>query len=279
MSKPDLAAVAAHVCKQRNAALIRELGRGAFKRAFLVERGDGKFALKVAPITASVKPRFEREAAALAGCSHPAIAVLHESSAWTIDGQEYWVSIEEFLEGGTLADRQAVARLTHDQVREIGVALLDSLDHLRTRSLVHRDIKPANIMFRKGSEVVLTDFGIVRMLDAPTLTQDFAPQGPATPLYAAAEQLLNEKALIDWRTDQFCLALVLAECIVGNPPFAANRDFSLAVSRVAKREQLPADSADLLKKANFGPLLKALSPWPAQRYRLPKAFADALQKG
>jgi serine/threonine protein kinase len=147
---------------------------------------------------------------------------------------------------------------------------------LRDRNLVHRDIKPANILFRTSETAVLTDFGIVRMLDAPSLTQDFLPQGPGTPLYASAEQLLNEKELIDWRTDQFCLALVLAQGILGWLPFAPENDAMLAIARVAKRECLPADSRNGLIKSEFSALVKALAPWPAQRHRFPRDFKTAL---
>lgn len=91
----DLADFARVLCQQRNCTLIRELGAGAHKRAYLVEKDGARFALKIAPITASLKPRFEREAAALTGCSHPAVAQLHQTYAVTSGNQEFWVSIEE----------------------------------------------------------------------------------------------------------------------------------------------------------------------------------------
>ena len=272
----DLAGFARVLCQQRNCSLIRELGAGAHKRAYLVEKDGARFALKIAPITASLKPRFEREAAALTGCAHPAVAQLHETYAVTSGNQEFWVSIEEYLPGGTLAERFAAGPVEHSLIRNIGLSLADALDHLRDRNLVHRDIKPANILFRTSETAVLTDFGIVRMLDAPSLTQDFLPQGPGTPLYASAEQLLNEKELIDWRTDQFCLALVLAQGILGWLPFAPENDAMLAIARVAKRECLPADSRNGLIESEFSALVKALAPWPAQRHRFPRDFKAAL---
>jgi serine/threonine protein kinase len=272
----DLALVAEVVCKQRNFSLIGELGIGAHKRVYLIEQNGSRFALKIAPITPSLKPRFEREAAALRGCAHPAVAILHDTFSLELGSREFWISIEEYLGGGTLAARFARGEVDRPLVRAIGLSLSNALDHLRNRNLVHRDIKPANIMFRTGDDVVLTDFGIVRMLDAPTLTHDFLPQGPGTPLYASAEQLLNEAALIDWRTDQFGLALVLAECAIGHHPFAPENDLALAITRVAKRQAVPAKSCEQLVLAGFGELIRALAPWPAQRYRNPQDLIDAL---
>jgi len=279
MAVVDLVAVANDICTRRSWSLVRELGVGAHKRAYLIEQNGKPFALKIAPITPSLKPRFEREAIALQGCAHTAIAILHESSALTFSGLEYWVSVEEYLAFGTLADRCVHGPIHPAEVRRIGLAVADALLHLRQRNLVHRDIKPANILFRTATDPVLTDFGIVRMLDAPTLTQDFLPQGPGTPLYAAAEQLLNEIPLVDWRTDQFGLALVLAQCVLGDHAFGPEGDLPLAVSRVAKREPLPSRSQTDLTGAGFGSLVKALSGWPVARYRTPEMFISALAAG
>ncbi|MGO4780240.1 serine/threonine protein kinase, partial [Lysobacter sp. 2RAB21] len=113
------------------------------------------------------------------------------------------------MPGGTLEAKLLTRSISPDEVRYIGLCLADVLDHLNDRRLVHRDIKPANILFASdGQTPILTDFGVVRVLDQPSLTRDFVGFGPGTPAYAAPEQLNNEKQLIDWRTDQFGLAVV-----------------------------------------------------------------------
>jgi serine/threonine protein kinase len=275
----DIDKAAAAVCKQRNFSLEGGLGSGAQKRAYLISSAGKRFALKIGPISPSIKPRFEREAEVQASCSHEAIAKLFDAQADTIDGQEYWISVEEYLPGGTLAERlvrggvpAAVA------VRDVGLRLAGALAHLEERNFVHRDIKPANILFRQGNEAVLTDFGIVRMLDAATLTHAHIPQGPGTPLYAAPEQLHNEQSLIDWRTDQFGLALVVGEAVLGHHPFSPERDPNLALGRMSNREQLPAQSAGVLIGTRLDALVKALAPWPVQRFRRPLEFIEGLKR-
>jgi serine/threonine protein kinase len=114
------------------------------------------------------------------------------------------------------------------------------------------------------------------MLEAPTLTQEFLPQGPGTPLYAAPEQLRNEMPLIDWRTDQFGLALVLAECVLGFHPFGPEGEEGLAIARIARREPLPVRSREQLVQKGFGSLIRAMAPWPVQRYKSPADFVTAL---
>jgi serine/threonine protein kinase len=277
MQVPSLELVAQHGCVQLNANYIRPLGNGAFKSAHLVEISGIPYALKVAALGPHSQARIERECEAQRGCAHPAIAKLHQSFAFSDEGANYWVWIEEYLSGGTLNERRGSELLEPDVVRTIAVHMIGALDHLRIRSLVHRDIKPANIIFRTESAPVLTDFGIVRALDLPTLTQHFLMQGPGTPAYAAPEQLNNDIALIDWRTDQFGLAVVLAECLLGHHPFAPDGDIHGAIARVASRAALPAPTERALQQSRFISLVRALTPWPHTRYRTPQQFIDAIE--
>lgn len=269
------------VCRQLNATLISKLGAGAFKNAYLIEHEGGQFALKIALVSGELKARFEREIAALRECEHPAIAKIIASSPIVHCGDEYWIIVEEYLSHGTLADLVDKGSLTLDAIRHLGTILAEALSHISERGFVHRDIKPANILFRTPTEPVLTDFGIVRMLGEKSLTQDFMIQGPGTPGYAAPEQLLNEKSAIDWRTDQFGLALVLAELILGHHAYSKSPSAQLreAVISVASREPLPHATQDRLSQSGFGCLIKALSPWSVQRYRRPKDFIVALSQG
>ena len=270
--------ITTEACRQLDAKLICSLGSGAFKQAYLIEQGSNKFALKIALVSGELKARFEREISALKECAHPSIAKIFASYLIAYQGNEYWVIVEEYLPHGTLADVMAKHPLDVGAIRHLGNTLAEALGHLFERSFVHRDIKPANILFRTPSEPVLTDFGIVRMLGEVSLTQDFMAQGPGTPMYASPEQLLNEKSAIDWRTDQFGLALVLAELLLGHHAFLENpqgnpRD---AISLVANRKPVPLRTRRLLTDEGFDCLLKALSPWSVQRYRKPDEFIRAL---
>lgn len=281
MTNPKLQALAQRLCADRGFQLVGDLGSGAFKVAFLVKLEARDAALKLAEISGSPE-RFFREVEALRSCGHSSIAAVLD--AFTINddaGRPVWVVIEEYLGGGTLEQRLAEGGVSHADARIIGTNLAEVLGHLRERRLVHRDIKPANILFRDAGPVpVLTDFGIVRMLDAPSLTHDFAAAGPGTPAYAAPEQLNNEKNLIDWRTDQFGLAVVLAECILGRHPFqSAGDSIRDAIVSVAGRASLPDQTRDELRAAGFASLVQALEPWPVNRYRRPEDLVHAMTNG
>lgn len=276
----NLDAAAAALCHQRGFEFQGLLGRGAFKSAYLARGNSQQFALKLA-VAAGAVERLVRETKALQECAHGSIAKLLQAySHVTPGGIELWVVCEEYLAGGTLESRLARGVLPPFEARAIGVSLAEVLGHLHHKRLVHRDIKPANIMFRDGSNAypVLTDFGIVRMLDQPTLTQAFAQMGPGTPAYAAPEQLTNDKSLIDWRTDQFGLAIVLAECLIGHHPFLIpGKTMPEAIMAVAARHEIPAENAARLAALGFGQLATALKPWPIARFRKPSDFLESLK--
>ena len=277
MTGPDLADAASELCKLRGYNFQGELGKGAQKSAYLARDARGAFALKLAVVGRS-PDRLARETAALQTCAHASIAKLLEAFPHTHLTTTLWVVREEYLSGGTLEERLKAGVLAPLEVRRIALALAQVLEHLQDRRLVHRDIKPANVLFREDGVVpVLTDFGVVRMLDQPTITRAFMAMGPGTPAYAAPEQLNNQKDLIDWRTDQFGLAVMLAECLTGAHPFAeAGWTTYDAVVAVAARQRLPDARVAELEALGFGCLVRGMEPWPVARFRKPSQFIEAL---
>lgn len=274
-----LARAAGHLCSERGYSLEAEpLGRGAFKSVFLIRDGPHLAALKIAEM-GGAEERLQREVQALQSCEHMSVARILDAFPFIFESQRLWVVIEEYLAGGTLEARLHHGHTPRPIARSMAVRLAEVLMHLRDRNLVHRDIKPANILFRDGgTEPVLTDFGIVRILDAPSLTADFAAVGPGTPAYAAPEQLTNEKNLIDWRTDQFGLGLVISECLLGRHAFQqVGESIRDAIGRVAAKGKLPQQAVTELEGAGFRSLVQALEPWPVNRFRRPADFILALQ--
>ena len=85
--------------------------------------------------------------------------------------------------------------------------------------MIHRDIKPENILLTLDGDTLVADFGIARALGEPDenrLTQAGLALG--TPAYMAPEQATGERG-VDARTDQYSLAIVCYEMLVGRPPF------------------------------------------------------------
>lgn len=156
--------------------------------------------------------RAMREARAAARLSHPSIVVVHDVVLH--DGKP-WI-IMELISGYPLD--QAIARsgkLDWMQVARIGAALADALAHAHAAGIVHRDLKPANVLL-SGSRVVITDFGIARILDASLrLTSSAVIVG--TPQYMPPEQLDGNP--VKTPGDMWALGATLFAAVEGHPPF------------------------------------------------------------
>ena len=209
-------------------------------------RLDRPVAIKVLPTELNADPdrrtRFEREAKAIAGLSHPHICTLHDVG--THDGVTYLVM--EHIQGETLADRLLKGRLPLDQALSVAAEIADALTAAHRQGIIHRDLKPGNVMLTTGGagrsgtvSAKLVDFGLAKLVrhgERPALvseTNAAAGEAPVTARgtilgtlqYMAPEQLEGNEA--DARTDLWALGAILYEMVTGRRAFEADSDVSL----------------------------------------------------
>ncbi|WP_424026140.1 serine/threonine protein kinase [Methanoregula sp.] len=97
--------------------------------------------------------------------------------------------------------------------------LVTGLEIIWNKNIVHRDLKPDNILIPSNGIPKIIDLGIARSLDSTTITRHLAA-GPCTPFYAAPELLRYDRKLIDKRTDQYNLGIILVQLLLkGTHPF------------------------------------------------------------
>lgn len=266
MIMPNLQVFAEKIAEIKKLKILQFVGKGAFKETFLIADSSGNLrALKVFIPERMNIDRSIREIDAMKSCSCPNIAKLIEFDSIHLNGHSnVFYMMEEYYDGGTLAEKGCK---DYSEILQLGYDISVAIEHLNEKRIVHRDIKPDNIMFKKNSNsAILVDLGLVRKLGETSLTFSWAPQGPGTPLFSAPEQLLNEKELIDWRTDQFSLGIVLSMYILNRHPFQHDGDdLRMAIQRVANREELPSNTVHELKKKNFSEVIVMLNPWPIKR--------------
>src|SRR3989441_159143 len=142
--------------------------------------------------------------------------------------------------------------------------------------IVHRDIKPENIMLSAGSAVV-ADFGIARAVTAAGAGEHLTQTGTiiGTPAYMSPEQATG-RADVDGRSDEYSLACVVYEMLVGEPPFTGP-----TAQAVIARHSLDLVSPPSIVRASIpdaveAAILRALSKVPADRYTTTALFAEAL---
>ena len=118
-------------------------------------------------------------------------------------------------EGESLRQRPArEGQLPLDAALRITRQVGDALQYAHKHGVIHRDVKPENVMLTAGQAVV-TDFGIARAVRAAggdSLTLSGMVVG--TPQYMCPEQA---GGAVDGRSDQYSLACVLYEMLVGQP--------------------------------------------------------------
>lgn len=273
--------IAIGICESKSFAKPLFIGAGAFKEAYLTRTpADLPVALKVFDPNKCNLCRAEREIASMKQCKSPFIGKLHD---WGTFKDKYRGSflfvIEEYIDGGTLADRLGSTCHSAIQICNYGVALLNAVSHLREKLLVHRDIKPDNIMFRLDDDApILVDFGLVRDLSSVSLTQTYLQQGPGTPFFASPEQLNNDKHLIDWRSDQFSIGVVLGICLTGNHPYQQPGQTEMqTVNQVITRATCSSEFSCKANEAGCGFLTKMVLPWPVDRFARPDLIIMELE--
>ena len=265
--------IAVGICESKSFAKPSFIREGAFKEAYFTKTsGDLPVALKVFDPNKCDLCRAEREIASMKQCESPFIGKLHDWGTFKDkDRGSFLFVIEEYIDGGTLTDRLGSTCHSAIHICDYGIALLNAVSHLREKLLVHRDIKPDNIMFRSDDDVpILVDFGLVRDLSGVSLTQTYLQQGPGTPFFASPEQLNNDKYLIDWRSDQFSIGVVLGICLTGNHPYQQPGQTDLqTVNQVITRATCSSEFSCKANEAGYGFLTKMVLPWPVDRFARP----------
>src|SRR2546428_6886190 len=157
--------------------------------------------------------RFEQEARAAGGLSHPALLTIHDVGEH--EGTPYLVS--ELLEGETLRRRLHAGPLSPRRAIEYAIQIARGLAVAHGKGIVHRDIKPENIFITKDGRVKILDFGLAKV-EVATSQEKTAPGGVmGTAGYMSPEQVRGED--VDQRSDIFSLGSVLHETLTGTAPF------------------------------------------------------------
>ncbi len=266
-----------------NCTLQKVLGQGAMGAVYLAQqaRPDRQVAVKVlmplTPLTANqlaaFLERFRRETDAAASLEHPNIVPVHEYGEQ--DGLAYLVM--PYISGGTLRDEmEREGQLPLSKAVNYLEQLASALDFAHEHGVIHRDIKPANILMTPTGRLLLTDFGLVKVVSDEqqiSLTGNGMPVG--TPDYMAPEQVTGDT--IDGRVDLYALGIVLYQMLTGTTPFQGGTPMQIA----ARHLQMPPPSPRLLRPelplAAEQAMLRALAKRPADRYNYAQDLANAFR--
>lgn len=160
----------------------------------------------------SMEERFQREAEAGSRMHvHPNLVVVYD---FATDTDKSLYLVQEFVPGGTLADRLARdGALPQSDALRLAADVARGLSAAHEMHIVHRDIKPANIFISADGRARVGDFGIAQLDDLSGRTRATAGH-PGTPLYMSPEQA-GSSGYVRAESDQYSLGLVLFEMLTG----------------------------------------------------------------
>lgn len=266
--------------------LLRRLGSGGMADVYLAEQTSlgRQVAVKIlkndaivgsAGGTVVLLKRFEQEARAAGGLSHPNLVQIITT------GREGDISyiVQEYVPGLNLS--QWIKKHGFPDygtglrwIQQVAAALRAASE----AGIVHRDIKPENIMLTRNGIAKVTDFGLAQLNQPASprmnLTQIGTTMG--TPWYMSPEQIQGEK--LDYRSDQYSLGITCYHMFAGRPPFPGKNAMTVAVQHLKEQPQplsslradLPTEMCDVIHRM--------MQKKPADRFQTPAELELALDK-
>ncbi|WP_432014317.1 serine/threonine-protein kinase [Streptomyces cucumeris] len=260
------------------------LGRGSAGTVWLGEGPEGPVAIKLLREDLSsdqeLVGRFVQERTALLGLDHPRVVGVRDL---VVDGNDLAL-VMDLVRGTDLRTRlDRERRLAPEAAVAIAADVADALAAAHAAGVVHRDVKPENVLLDMQGPLgpggahpaLLTDFGIARLVDAPSRIRERQPRGQqqgqgrspnprsviGTPDYLAPEIIegLPPRASVD----VYALATVLYELLAGFTPFGGGHPGAILRRHVTETvAPLPGIPDELWQL-----LLQCLAKAPASRLR------------
>ena len=167
--------------------------------------------------------KFQKEAQAAAGLSHPNIVSVYDVG----EDENANFIVMELVEGITLKDYiNRKKKLSVREATSIAIQVSLGLEAAHKCGLVHRDVKPQNIMISTDGKVKLSDFGIARAASSNTISSNVM----GSVHYSSPEQVRGGFA--NAQSDIYSLGITLYEMVTGRVPFDGDTSVSIAIKHL-----------------------------------------------
>lgn len=257
--------------------LLEQLGEGGMAKVYnaLDTRADRNVAIKVIlpskRTSGMFLQQFELEAKALANLTHTNIVKVLNYGVQ--DGQPFLVM--EYVPGGTLKEVMG-QKLPWQTAAAILAPIARALEYVHQHHIVHRDVKPSNILLQDDFRPMLSDFGILKLLEGKEEKVESAiGAGIGTPEYMSPEQGMGKE--VDFRADIYSLGLIFYEMITGQKPYTADTPMAMVIKHVTDELPLPTSIDKNIPKFVERAILRAVQKEPQDRYLSMSHFADVLE--
>lgn len=221
--------------------------------------------------------RFEAEAKAAAGLSHPGIVSVHEVGIYK--GQHFYTM--DYVEGGSLLCAHRGAPVESKRAADLVRQLAESMHYAHQQGIVHRDLKPANILLTAKGAPRITDFGLAKRLhrddesEAPTMTESGQILGTAG--YMSPEQAAGKSRLVGPASDIYSLGAVLYALLTSRAPFVGETPAQTIMQVLHQEPASPRTLNPAVPRDLETICLKCLQKAPHRRYGAAHLLADDLR--
>jgi eukaryotic-like serine/threonine-protein kinase len=181
--------------------------------------------------SAERRVRLQREARALAGLNHPAVAQVFDV---IVDGGRDHI-VMEYVQGRSLAAMLVDGPLPVEQAIQIARQVAEGLAAAHARGAIHRDLKAENILVTAAGQAKILDFGLVKHVDADSGEDSLTEDGVVMGTTRAMSPEQAEGRELDPRSDLFALGSLLYELTTGAHPFQASSPLETMQRVVAYR--------------------------------------------
>ncbi len=275
--------------KLGNCVLERLIGCGGMGAVYLAQQSRPRRTVAVKVLLPELLPkeggayteflgRFRREADAIAALDHVNIIPIYEYG----EQKQIAYLVMPYVTGGTLRDLLAKrGALPLREVIPIIEQTAAALDYAHSHGIVHRDLKPGNILFHADGRLLLTDFGIAKVVNNGPFTDQTAAHTLTTTgtIIGTPEYLSPEQATaspVDRRSDVYSLGIVLFQMLTGHVPFTGATAVAIAVKHAMEEPPSLSQLNPTLPASVEGVVKKAIAKRPEDRYAAAGDFARAL---
>lgn len=256
--------------------LLSELGQGGMARVYKAQdtRLGRTVAIKILREQysgdRSFLLRFQEEARAVAALSHPNIVGVYDVGQ---DDGTYYI-VMEHVEGVTLKELiEKQGALAVDVAIRLADQICAGLNFAHGKGIVHRDVKPQNVLVTSDLHAKITDFGIARALNAPTVEK--ANEVFGTVHYISPEQAQGHAATP--ASDIYSMGVMLYEMLAGRLPFPGNSPAAVATKHLREQPRPLYEIQPRVPPTLSDIVLQAMAKDPQDRFSSAARLGETLR--
>ncbi len=257
--------------------LLEQLGEGGMAKVYNAydPRMDKNVAIKIIlpshQYSEVFLERFVLEAKSLAQLSHTNIVKVLDYGEE--NNQPYIVM--DYVGGGTLKEHMNMP-VPWEKAAAFLAPVARALEYVHGQRIIHRDVKPSNILIDNNNQPMLSDFGVVKLMEEEEGDVAATGVGIGTPDYMSPEQGTGKEA--DFHSDVYALGIVFFEMVTGQKPYSADTPMAVVIKHVTEPFPLPRSVNSELPPSVEQVILKAVQKDPEKRYQTMGEFAEALEQ-